>query len=106
MTTTLLLKLNQMRSPDLIFRLKIRIFEKIFFKKFQIWTLSTTFTLIFFIQSILGLLDQKFEFLGGSPDPDFSFDLLYNESPDSPGTHCTSLNVKHKIGIQSDLLRK
>ena len=56
--------------------------------------------------SNLGLLDQKFEFLGGSPDPDFSFDLLYNESPDSPGTHCTSLNVKHKIGIQSDLLRK
>ena len=23
------------------------------------------------------LLDQKFEFLGESPDPDFSFDLLY-----------------------------
>ena len=32
----------------------------------------------FLIQSILlGLLDQKFEFLGESPDPDFSFDLLY-----------------------------
>ena len=29
------------------------------------------------MQSILGLLDQKFEFLGESPDPDFSFDLLY-----------------------------
>ena len=29
------------------------------------------------IQSILDFLDQKFEFLGESPDPDFSFDLLY-----------------------------